>query len=165
MFFIGIDPGQTGAVAVVNDAGRLEIYFDLSNSIASYGYIEECLASFIDAEDVKVAIEDVHALPKQSSVAGFKFGINVGYANMLAYFLDPEYTKVTPMKWKKFFGLIRDKGETKTSFKHKSIDKAKELFPASAKAFKASKDGRAEAALIAYWLYANYKRKENEDDS
>ena len=74
-----------------------------------------------------------------------------GYAELLGYVLSTEYLKVKPQVWKKHFGLIT-KGLTKTQRKHLSIELAKELFPAVASKLTASKDGRAEALLIARYM-------------
>ena len=59
---------------------------------------------------------------------------------------------VSPQRWKKYYGLKKEPNETKTEYKRKSVDKAKELFPIAAESLKYSKDGRAEALLIANWL-------------
>ena len=62
-----------------------------------------------------------------------------------------EVVLVKPQVWKKYFNLITSKDLTKTEKKHLSIEKAKELFPSVADKLTASKDGRAEALLIALY--------------
>lgn len=143
---VAIDPGKLGCIAFV-DNYNIEL-IDMPKSDEEYWHLMQEFsykATRSRFKTVKVYIEDVHALPNQSTVAGFTFGKNVGKAEMLAQSLSDadefEIIKVTPQKWKKFFGLDRDK--------KKSIALAKELFPEMEEQLTASKDGRAEALLIA----------------
>ena len=54
------------------------------------------------------------------------------------------YTTISPTKWKKSFGLTRDKDASRAA--------ATRLFPANADLFERKKDdGRAEATLIALY--------------
>ena len=62
----------------------------------------------------------------------------------------PVFPVITPAKTVLSF-FISSKDLTKTEKKHLSIEKAKELFPSVAGELTASKDGRAEALLIALY--------------
>jgi hypothetical protein len=73
-----------------------------------------------------------------------------GMAELAGYSIG-EMTLVKPQVWKKHFGLIT-KSLTKTERKHLSIDLAKKLYPSVADQLTASKDGRAEALLIARYI-------------
>lgn len=147
-FFYGIDPGAKGALACINADGTLKFVEDLPDNdedwVGLLQYPTKLYHTFC-------ALENVHALPGQSTVAGFTFGKNVGKAELLATLLstieDPML--VTPQKWKKYFGLDRDK--------HKSVELARELFPSASDLLKVSKDGRAEALLIAEYARLNYE--------
>lgn len=143
---VGVDPGKFGCFALV-DNYNCELY-DMPVTDEDYYRLLQQF-SFKGTRSrfkkIVVVIEDVHALPRQSTVAGFTFGKNVGKAELLAQsFCDVEdfkVIKVTPQKWKKYFKLDKDK--------HKSVELARELFPEAVDLLKLSKDGRAEALLIA----------------
>ena len=143
---VGVDPGKFGCFALV-DNYNVELHDMPLTDEEYYKKLQEFAFKGTRSrfKKIKVYFEDVHALPNQSTVAGFTFGKNVGKAELLSQsFCDVdcfEFIKVTPQKWKKYFGLDKDK--------KKSIELAKKLFPDVSKFLTASKDGRAEALLIA----------------
>ena len=94
-------------------------------------------------------IEHVWALPNQGASVGFKFGKNVGIAHVIPAILECRMELVTPIKWKKYFGVNGEKGLPKSKLKEKAVLKARQLFPEHVKLLLKSKDGRSEALLIA----------------
>ena len=149
-YYVGIDAGSKGAMAIINSDGDVADIIDLDNDVDTYSGL---IIRFIDHtdKDFYIAVEDVCGRPGQSCAANTTFMKLAGYAELLGYILSTEYLKVKPQTWKKHFGLI-SKGLTKTQRKHLSIELAKELFPAVANKLTASKDGRAEALLIARYM-------------
>lgn len=89
--FAGIDPGKTGAVAVIDNDANLWSIYDAGNT------------SFWHSDDTPalVALEKVHSMPKQGVASSFKFGEQFGWwrgwleANGISYIL------VTPRRWQK----------------------------------------------------------------
>lgn len=145
--FIGIDPGSKGAVAIINEDNSID-FIDLDNNIEGYVQLTTNLNHSINTY---VMVEDVCGRPGQSCQSNTTFMKLAGYAEMLGYYLsypNGAFGKVKPQVWKKYFGLIT-KGLSKTQKKHLSIDLAKKLYPSVAGMLTASKDGRAEALLIA----------------
>ena len=146
--YIGIDPGAKGAIAIIFDDGTVTIQ-DMPS-------IEEVLSTFkrpYDIEDnCRVAIEQVHPLPGQSCIASFTYGENFLLAKLIGMWYNNAPVMVSPQRWKKHYGLKKEPEETKTEYKRKSVEKARELFPKLSDHLKYSKDGRAEALLIANWL-------------
>ena len=156
MRILGIDPGQTGGLAVVD--------FDVGEEPFFYGGIMMPLtvvnrkkslyiAAILDwlPPDIDVGvIEAVHAMPKQGVSSSFQFGRMFGAAETLLYNADT-HAYVSPNVWKKFMNLSSDKGA--------SIDLATNIFGKfDAKHFWPLKkhDGIAEAALMAvYWYRKN----------
>lgn len=151
-YFVGADPGFTGALAVYhpttgnltvmdmpvvkNPKGRTELNLHELHSILTPP----------KGEPIKAMVELVAARPKQGVSSVFRFGQGYGALQMaiVAHQIPIEF--VTPTKWKKYFGLTKDKGVSRGL--------ASQMFPGSAKLFSRVKDdGRAEAALIA--LYAS----------
>lgn len=147
--YIGIDPGSLGCVAVIDDYNRVLGLADLSKDYHTYWCLMQDLVDLVGSyEDTYVVVEDVCGRPGQSCAANTTFMKLAGMAELVGYSLGT-FSKVKPQVWKKHFGLIFDKTMTKTQKKHESIRLAKELFPSVADSLTASKDGRAEALLIA----------------
>lgn len=144
--YVGVDPGKKGAIAVLQ--GDKVIIDDMMNPEDFIGF---CRRS-VDAHDFRVAIEQVHPLPGQSCIASFTYGEQFLLAFLICLCYNNSPVMVSPMRWKKYYGLKKEPEETKTEYKRKSVDKARELFPQATELLKYSKDGRAEALLIANWL-------------
>lgn len=146
--FIGIDPGSKGAIASIDDRGQLVI-MDLTKDYYKYWQI---ISDWADLEgsydDTIVYVEDVCGRPGQSCQANTTFMKLAGMAE-LAGFCIGEMSLVKPQIWKKHFGLIFDKSVSKTDKKHASVELARKLYPNVADELLLSKDGRAEALLIA----------------
>ena len=144
---VGLDPGLTGAVAILNPGGHLIDVYDLpvigkhinAAELATYEGWRSNPTGF------HAVIEQVASRPGQSSVATFTFGHGVGSIEATFAVLGVPLTRVTPATWKKHFGLGKDKNDSRR--------KATELWPAKSSYFARVKDdGRAEAALIARWF-------------
>lgn len=145
--FIGIDPGSKGCVAVIN--GKHINFFDLDKELLTYENILDILGDDENKFNTFVSVEDVHGIPGQSCTANTTFMKLAGYAELTGWCLSTAgFMKVSPTVWKKHFNLI-SKGLSKTERKHLSIELVKKLYPSVADQITASKDGRAEALLIA----------------
>lgn len=158
--FIGIDAGSKGAVAILID-DREPVLIDLTANIRDYWYLVTYLIDDVGSyEESIVMVEDVCGRPGQSCQSNTTFMKLAGYAELAGFFLG-DFNKVKPQIWKKHFGLIT-RGLTKTQRKHLSIDLAKKLYPSVAEQLTASKDGRAEALLIARYCKDEYERNNQE---
>lgn len=144
--YVGIDPGAKGAIAILQ--GDKVIIDDMPSIEEAIEIIRNSSPSF----ECRAAIEQVHPLPGQSCIASFTYGENFLLAKILIMCYNNSPVMVSPMRWKKYYGLKKEPNETKTEYKRKSVEKARELFPQAAELLKYSKDGRAEALLIANWL-------------
>lgn len=145
---VGIDPGLTGAMAVLNEAGDLETI-----SLPTLGGQDRILdggriARWLGDRDVTEAIiERAQAMSKpgakQGVVGMFRYGTAYGQLlGVLQASLIP-YTTVPAATWKKTYRLWG--GD-----KQDSIRRAIELFPRHADQFSRKADNhRAEAALLA----------------
>ena len=139
---IGIDPGKTGAIAVMDDDGILCLeQFNVDKYVDVLSYVGQSTS----AKDIKVCLEKVGAMPGQGVVSMFNFGHNLGVIEGILSALRIPYQLVPPQTWKKEFSLTGDKA--------KSIEVCKKLFPwvdlrATERSRKPS-DGLAEALLLA----------------
>ena len=148
---IGIDPGLSGALAVLSQSGDVEALADLpvirDRSLAwiDGGELQRLLLGALNGRPARAYIERVSAMPGQGVASSFNFG--VGFGSILsivqAWPLPIEF--VTPAVWKRGLGLGSDK--------RASLDRARLLFP-TADLGLAKHEGRAEALLIAYWAAA-----------
>lgn len=149
MKILGIDPGLDGALAFLDPAaGRVEV-FDMPVQGASKGrQIDEgTLARMIDARsrDIDFALlERQWARPSDGGPQAFKLGCNFGSLKMVLAANFIPYALVTPAVWKRIMGVTADKDQARGI--------ASQLFPADAGQWPLKKhDGRAEAALLAYY--------------
>lgn len=145
---IGIDPGFTGAIALVD--GKRVWAADLPITLIK-NKKEICVTTFIDIlRDIGVrriqyaVVEDVHARPGQAAGAMWRFSYNAGILFGVLRAFDIKVIRVSPQVWKPGLGLNSDK--------NKSLELARELYPNYKKYFKRKKDdGRAEALLLAHF--------------
>ena len=118
MIYIGIDPGKSGALAVLNEDGSSIIY-----PFSVDGY-REILADYSTENfrcRAKCCLEHVSAMPGNGSVSMFNFGENFGFIQGLLTAYEIPYELVRPQKWKKEFSITADKNQ--------AIDVCKRLFP------------------------------------
>ena len=148
---IGIDPGLSGAVAVLyGDTLRVIDMPTMTverNGKAKRQVSASELAELIyscQGEDCHVYCERVGAMAGQGVTSVFSFGRSFGMIEgiLAAYKLPVTY--VAPATWVKAVGRGQGKDASRA--------RAMELFPNNQTDFKRVKDdGRADAALIAYW--------------
>jgi crossover junction endodeoxyribonuclease RuvC len=144
MIRLGIDPGTSGAIAVLRDGELLEVH-DAPVTVGVDPALLANLLCTIGASSIGMAVvEDQHAMPKNGSQGNFSMGRSFGIVlGCLASAGIPVVT-VSPARWKRDMRVTADKGTSRR--------RACELWPTSADCFKRVKDdGRAEAALIARW--------------
>ncbi len=139
--FAGVDPGQTGAIAIITPDGV---------DIMDYGETHEMIMQLKEWNSdyhLVAYIEKVHAMPKQGVSSTFKFGVNYGIWQGMLYAIGVPFYFVTPQKWQKT--MLSDSSEQTT--KKKSLDVARRLYPKIASTYlKRQKDhGRSDALLIA----------------
>jgi crossover junction endodeoxyribonuclease RuvC len=167
MIYIGIDPGLSGAVAVI-DEGVINTMdpvtvsvFDTPTAVVEgektkREYLATAMAlllkSYAGRTDVLAVLEHVHSMPKQGVSSSFCFGRGKGmWEGILAAYNIPTEL-VSPQRWKK--EIMADQGKDKSAARFKAMA----LFPSLADQLKLVKhDGRAEALLMAE--YARRLRK------
>ena len=130
MKVIGIDPGLSGAIAVLENNKVLNI-FDIPvmsegkknkrqlNSALLVNLLKENINK---EEEVAIVVEKVNAMPGQGVTSMFNFGQTFGAIKGICAALNLPIFFVRPSKWKKHFELIN-------SSKDSSRTKAIEIFP------------------------------------
>ena len=151
---LGIDPGQTGAIAVYNGQ-RIESVIDMPTMARLHGKGKQVdpytLATEIldlcgcmrPGDTATAVIEAVSAMPGQGVSSMFRFGESVGVVLGVLGALQMPVRWVTPGRWKKAAGIV---GKDKDAARSLAI----QLHPEIADRLTRRKDcGRADAALIA----------------
>lgn len=167
MRVVGIDPGLSGALAVL-DGGRMPTVVDavdmpvFSEKKPGGGVRRtlDCLAlvEFLrratDGGAEACVLERVAAMPRQGVSSTFRFGEAFGAAQAAVAAAGLPLVLVTPAEWKRAFRLSGDKEASRKV--------ASQLMPSGSGFWRLKKqDGRAEAALMALW----WMRKETTDGS
>lgn len=153
---LGIDPGQTGCVAALAD-GKAAGFIDMPTLPRKAGgeqidalklgdELRTLMAKHPGAY-VYAVIEAVHALPRQGSSSGFRFGQSDGMARGVIGALRIPLIEVPPVTWKKYMRLT---GQEKDAARAMAIQRYPE---ASAQLARKKDIGRADALLIATWAY------------
>lgn len=98
---IGIDPGLSGAWALINNDGT----YIGSQCFERRGDTIDCTELYGDITDypesVRVVVEKVHAMPKNGSISAFKLGTTYGQIVQLTRSVGAPLTLILPSEWKR----------------------------------------------------------------
>ena len=121
--FIGIDPGKSGGVAVLN--GETAKVYACPKTVEDMATLIGLCLSDVSAHEVKVAVEKVWAFPTDGKSSLFSFGCNYGqWQGILAsHEIDPIY--ITPKKWQSHYDIKKGLPKTirKKMLKQIAMDK------------------------------------------
>ena len=123
MVIIGIDPGKSGGIAIIqphNSKGVIECIhaFGCPEDISGMNQLIRRTKNTQPYKNIVCYLEQVHAFPTDGRSSVFKFGMNYGiWQGILG--ANQIYTKlVIPRKWQSHFGeLPKDKQERKRTLK------------------------------------------------
>ena len=125
ILYIGIDPGASGGIAILNQDGSVKDVVAMPETPRD---ILEFLSLY--KEDSRCVIEDVgHGIPGQSSKATATFARHNGHLEMALIALGIPTEKVTPQKWIKVYQLNKKKEQSENKWKNVLKAKAQSLFP------------------------------------
>lgn len=152
MKYIGIDPGKTGAVAII-DGTKLSFHdcplinVGKSKTGLDFHAMATILDNAVCGDSAVAIIERVAARPGQGVTSMFNFGMNFGAWQGILASIPIPYELVTPQAWKKKMMP----GQPKEKDASRGV--AKQLFPQCADSLKLKKhNGRADALLMAEYL-------------
>jgi hypothetical protein len=152
---IAIDPGLSGAIAILNADGVIEslrdlpIIRDLSLAWVDGSELSSIIAAAVRGRTAVAMVERVSSMPGQGIASSFLFGVGFGSILSVLQTRQIPIEFVTPAVWKRSYGLGKDK--------HASLHKARLMFP-TAELHLAKHDGRAEALLIAHYAMTRPSR-------
>ena len=155
MKIIGIDPGLSGAIAVLHNKKVINMY-DMPvmaegkknkrqlNSSQLVNIIKE---NINEDEEAIVVVEQVNAMPGQGVTSMFNFGQTFGAIKGVCAALKLPIFFVRPSKWKKHFELIN-------SSKDSSRTKVIEMYPTLSGQLAKKRDvNKSDAILIAKFYF------------
>lgn len=108
MRIVGIDPGISGAIVLLEDHEPTEWIEMPSMTVGKANRVNaSALADFLaSCEPHHVFVEQVGAMPGQGVVSMFNFGHSCGVVMGVLAAMGMSHTLVTPQAWKKAAGLI-----------------------------------------------------------
>ena len=150
MIYVGIDPGLTGAVAVIYGEGVVRLFDCPTLKVGKRNQpdvarMADLIRDVCFGSVVLVGIERVHSMPGQGVASVFTFGFGAGVWHGILAALHLPYELVTPQAWKKVMmdGMPKEKDASR--------QRAQALFP-DAELHLVKHHGRADALLIAEYV-------------
>ena len=155
MKIFGIDPGLSGAIAILEKKKVLSL-FDMpvmaegkknKKQLNSAQLVDIIRENSIGDDEIVVVVEQVNAMPGQGVTSMFNFGQTFGAIKGVCAALNLPIFFVRPSKWKKYFDLIN-------SSKDSSRTKVIEMYPSLSSQLAKKKDvNKSDAILIARYYY------------
>ena len=154
MIIIGIDPGVSGAISVLENKKVIDI-FEMPTMIDGKKNKKQVNGSQITniikeeinkKKEIIVVVEHVNAMPGQGVTSMFNFGQSFGVLKGICAALSLPIYFVRPTKWKKYFNLIKT---NKDASRTKVIQIYQEI---SGKISRKKDSNKADAILIARYF-------------
>lgn len=152
MIYVGIDPGLTGALAIIHEDGRIEFHDTPVLSLGkrndhNLAEIVQILQRVDECGPAMAALERVHAMPQNGTISAFSMGRSMTAWEMGMVALGITYEMIPPQRWKK--ALMDGQGKEKDA----SRQVAMRLFPSTIPHLSLKRHhGRADALLLAEFL-------------
>lgn len=165
--FMGVDPGHSGAIAFYRPSLRVDetalVVYDMplqrkrgsdTRNEVDGKELTRLIKKMLKAYEIVAAVELVGARTYmvggvargQGAAASFAFGKSAGVVTGVLSALEIPFVEVSPGVWKSAMNLSSDKNASR--------ELATKFFPRYPKYFERKKDdGRAEAALLAYFAW------------
>ena len=162
MIIIGIDPGVSGAISIMENKKVIEIH-DMPTMIDGKKNKKQVNGSQVTNiikeklnknNEIIVVVEHVNAMPGQGVTSMFNFGQTFGAIKGICAALGLPIFFVRPAKWKKHFDLIN-------SSKDASRTKAIEMYPSLSDQLSKKKDVNKSDAILIARFYSETRLKED----
>ena len=149
-YFVGIDPGATGAIALLDENGGFINVLDYPGSpVELWGML-----AGLKELSVKLAVlEQVHSMPGQGVSSSFKFGSNFGIWQLACAAMGWPMELITPQRWRKILDSSIPQKPSKDDLRMYALRR----WPEAQAYLKRKKDhGRAEAMIMGYFASQKY---------
>ena len=164
MEIIGIDPGLSGAIAILENK-KVKKLFNMpvmtegkknKRQLNNAQLVKILKDNIMHIGDASIVVEQVNAMPGQGVTSMFNFGQTFGAIKGICAALELPIFFVRPSKWKKHFELIN-------SSKDSSRTKAIEMYPKLSNQLAKKKDvNKSDAILIARFFSETRLTEENQ---
>ena len=154
MIIIGIDPGVSGAISILENKRVIDV-FEMPTMIDGKKNKKQVNGSQVtnifrdklkENKEIIVVVEHVNAMPGQGVTSMFNFGQSFGVIKGICSALRLPIYFVRPTKWKKYFNLIKTN-------KDASRTKVIQIYPEISSQLSRKKDSnKADAILIARYF-------------
>lgn len=128
-YYIGVDPGASGGIAVLDRSGGVETVVNMPQS-------EREIFDFFNEFKIEACavLEQVRSGPKMGVVSAFTFGRGYGALRMALTASGVSFVDVTPQKWQRAMGCLlktgrRELRDAPAGKKNMHKARAFELFP------------------------------------
>ena len=150
MYIMGIDPGFSGALAVLDSDLKIEFVMDMPIiKVGKKRELDEARLSVIfkmwRSKSINVALEKSQTMPNQGIVSSGRYMASYGFLRGLCVGNGIPYHLIQPQTWKK--AMMPDMGKDKGA----SIQKVSQLYP-ELSLTRVKDHGIADAILIARYL-------------
>ena len=155
MIIIGIDPGVSGAISILENKKIIEV-FDMPTMIDGKKNKKQVNGAQVtniikeklnENKEIIVVVEHVNAMPGQGVTSMFNFGQSFGVIKGISAALNVPLYLVRPTKWKKHFDLLKTN-------KDASRTKTIQIYPMISDKISKKKDSnKADAILIARYFF------------
>ena len=150
MYIMGIDPGFSGALAVLDSDLKIEFVMDMPIiKVGKKRELDEARLSVIfkmwRSKSINVALEKSQTMPNQGIVSSGRYMASYGFLRGLCVGNGIPYHLIQPQTWKK--AMMPDMGKEKGA----SIQKVSQLYP-ELSLTRVKEHGIADAILIARYL-------------
>jgi hypothetical protein len=155
---IGIDPGRTGGVCILNDVGEVTTLCPMPLTTEDEIDGKKLKDIFINHQPCVIYCEKVAAMPGNGVCSMFSFGKGFGIILGVSAALELNLKLVYPRTWQNHFHDIKTWG---LDPKSRALESVKKIFPHQS--FLATKrshkphDGIVDACLIAKYGYDNFR--------
>jgi len=146
-YYIGIDPGKSGGIAIMDSSGIVEIFKTPLSPIDFFHKFEP----YAD-KSIYCITEKVHSMPQNGGKANYTFGYINGVLHTILMVCQIPFDLRTPQMWMKYYALKKGKSESNTQWKNRLKVKAQQLFPKEKVTL-----WNADALLIANYCREEYR--------
>jgi Holliday junction resolvasome RuvABC endonuclease subunit len=164
--YIGIDPGASGAIAVLRRDLKNQIMHirdmptfkvKVSKTMRDRVDVHGCISNMREISKSyrieMVVIEEVGGMTGQSASAAFAFGKSAGLIEAACAAVDAPIRLVRPNVWKKHFSIGADKSLT-VQAATRELPQFREYWDGTVPGKQDRREGRAEAALMAMYAWS-----------
>ena len=147
--YIGIDPGKSGGIAVINEKNEIQAYKCPRSSDDMALLFQMCIGD-TPTDKIRLVMERVWARPTNAVRAAFSYGVNYGQWLGISATHEVVMNTALPLEWIKWVGCPKalKKNIRKKWLKQKAID----LFPSIKRVTLATSD----AILITHYAKEEY---------